>query len=180
MVFHLIERSWCRSGLCLALLATLLGCEVVARAALEGLHSGSRGEKALVSTPVPFERAPWVERDRIAEVALLARGEGAREVRFVRDRGLPAVSLLLFVDGAMVAEFWEGEALALWLFPGRHRLLCLMRSRPENRRPLPSETGQDSDPWIPLEVEVATGSIPCLRLAIAGNTPKLIRLEPLP
>ncbi len=175
MVFHLIERSRSRSWLCLILLPALLSCEVVVRAALEGLHSAGRREKT--TSPVPFEKAPWVEHARVAASGLLIQREGTREVRFVRDRGLPTVSLLLSMDGAPVAEFWEGEALALWLPPGRHHLLCQMRSRPDNRKPLQPETGQDSDPWIPLELEVAPESRPCVRLAIIGSRPKPIRLD---
>lgn len=179
MAFHLVDRSLGSVLPSLLLLGASMGCELVVRAALEGLHHSGRSEKS--STPVPFERAPWVDHGRVAQPGLLVQREGAREVRFVRDRGFPAWSLLLTIDGAPVAEFWEGEALALWLPSGHHPMVCHRRTRADKAVPLQPMT--DSFPGSPavLELEGAPSeTVPCIRLAITGDWPRLIRLEPKP
>ncbi len=175
MAFPLSARSWNRPWLCLALLPTLLGCEVVVRATLAGVQSESRSEQA--STPVPFEKAPWVEHGRIAAPDLLVQREGTLEVRFVRDRGLPIMGLLLSVDGVLVGEFWEGEALALWLSPGHHAVLCQRRVRPDKTFPLQPAAWQEPGHSSLLELEAAPGGRPCVRMALIGDRPKLIRLD---
>lgn len=174
MMFSLIEEPQRRSLLSLVLLAASLGCSGLAMG-LDYLIYESRNEK--VSTAMPFEKAPCVDPGRVAQPGLLAKREGTQEVRIVRDRGLPAWSLLISIDGAPVAEFWEGEALALWLPPGRHVLKCQRRTRTDKALPFQSAAELDAGSSSLLELEVAPESRPCVRLAIIGSRPKPFRLD---
>lgn len=115
---------------------------------------------------------------RIADLHLLDRKEGALELRFVRDVGFPVESVLISIDGALVADFWEREALAVWLPPGRHRVTSLQRLRPDKQLPIMPRAVIDRTDEAALDLEVAPGPVACIRIAITGKGPRLIHQSP--
>jgi hypothetical protein len=150
------------------MVSAALGCDLPVRALLQALETRSR-----TSVAVPFEKTPWVADVRIANLGLLDRREATLEVRFVRDLGFPTTSLQLSIDDALVADFWEREALALWLAPGRHRISCLQRQRPDKHVPFLPEAVQNGSRSTELELDLQPGTRPCVRLAITGAGPRL-------
>lgn len=173
MALHPVDRALCRLLLCVFFLSATLGCEVIVGVVLQGAAARDRA-----STPVPFEKTPWVADGRISNLGLLVHREGTLEARFVRDQGFPPVSMLVSIDGALVAEFWEKEALALWLSPGRHRISCLSRIRPDKQVPLLAVASRDSTKSTDLELDLTPGPVPCIRISIIGDEPKLTSLVP--